>query len=611
MQRLAALSSRAPQGPDFTQLTQLQDTLSSERQSDNSSLSELAIDVSELDVLFALCYGAPLLQDLQTAERLFNQLSPYLLEAQNQVIAPSPFLRTIEPSPWEALSYKLTTAILAIGIRHPTLHEPVFKCIQDYLYTCLNSTRSFSTRSSGSPDPTSDTDAEELVVTARLSVSLLGFLNAVSSFANFFGTSEMRDLISLLHQILDENLMVSVEGVFSSIRTSENEAPGLEIWESYTKTYAASGRPLGAMILQSGFMKLLVSCSSLLVSTVKLLQKSDTLDILTSEDDGIVKECTESGIALVELVSEISTESMRLLEDGSDYLQLGSAWQQQLAFAVKGQTLHAFLNCMVVDEEIADVDIFMTWLEDTMADSVQMADEALSSVVLKSMAVVAKYSPSIASTLSRLLPRFLVQSPIQGNIVIVAARSLTYILQLLSQDAVITGLYSLGNVLSTQSGTDRATNGSEPLVNGSANLSKVNSQYTQHTLGSAISLYLSGEEETAVVYGNIVRAVVCIACGCQDEKITALAQSMLLQKLGKVNLAVDLHIVTEAAKLATAGGITEFKSLLKLYVRLGHEAVVRGDETLARSVRFYKCQSGDGADTIYRYEVLEYVLQGQ
>jgi len=537
-------------------------------------------------VLFALCKSAPLLESEETASKLLEQISPYLLEAYAQLFAPSPYLRAIEPSPWEALTYQLTYAVLAIGIKHPVLHGAVVQCTSQYLQNCLR-----TINAAARPGPTesaSESDAKENLETATVSISLLGFLEVVSEYANFFTVPERLDLVRQVREIFDENLLVSVEGVFSSIRTSIPSSRDGAEWKLYTKRYATSGRPLGAMLLQRGFMKVVVSCSSLQICTAEQLQKSDVFDVLTSEEDSTLQEPDETDTALLELETDICVESMRLLEDGSDYLQLGSAWQQRLAFAVKALTFHSFLNCMVVDEEIADVDILMSWLEDAMADPIQMADDTLASVVLKSMAVVAKYSPAIASTLSRSLPSFIVQGGIKGETVIVAARSLTYILRTLSQDAVITGLYSLGNVLSSSSSNDRAS-GILDVKIGTAKSMKAAGPFSQNAsreaTGSTISLDLSGEEETSAAYGNIVRAIVGIANSCQEDKITALAQSMLLQKLGKVSLAVDIPIIRETAMLATAGAGVEFKALLKLYARLGHEGVVRNDSILLAAVR--------------------------
>lgn len=503
------------------------------------------------------------------------------MESHAQVITPSPFLRSIEPSPWEALSYNLTCAVMAIGMKHPSLHAASLDCTVRYLRNCIDATDASSALHHGSADSGIDITVDEILETATISVSLLGFLEAASIHTNFYNLSEQLEIVRLLRQILSEDFMVSVEGVFSSIRTSIINSKDLLSWKSYTRRYAVLGRPLGGMVLQRGFMRLLLSCSSLLIASSGQLQQTDIFDLLMSEEPLPHLDVDDDPtLALIELLSEVVIEEMKLLEDGADYLQLGSAWQQRLAFAVKAHALYVFLNCMIADEEIADSDRLMSWLENTMADSVQMADNTLACVVLKSMAVVARFSSAAASTLSRSLLRFIVQGGIQGETITVAARSLTYIFQLLSQDAAITGLYSLGNVLSAKSNADK-------LQDNSLSVPGNVGRYGQHSTGSAISLDLSGDEETAVVYGNIVRAIVNIASNCQDEKITALALSMLLQKLGRIGLAVDLHIITEAAALATTGGPQELKSLLKLYSRISHDAEAQSSNVLVEAVRLY------------------------
>ena len=540
-----------------------------------------------MDVLLALCKAGPLLEDRETAERLLSQISPYLQEAHAQEISPSPSLRSIDPSPWEGLSYHLTSAVLLIGIKFPPLRESALRCMTQYLQNCLHAVDTLCAKNGGSDEIPSEMDVEETSQIAILAVSLLGFLEATSHHANFYHVSERLDLMIKLRQIFVEEFMVSVEGAFSSIRTSESNSKDLLTWKSYARRYAASGRPIGAMLLQRGLTRLLVSCSSLHIATHEQLQRMDIFDILMTQKQPVRYEHHDSHAELLEALSDAAAEEMRLLEDGSDYLRLGSAWQQRLAFAVKANTLNTFLNCMVADEEIADADTLKSWLEDTIADPVQMADDTLACAVLKAMAVVARFSPDIAPTLSRSLPRFIVQGGVKGETVSIAARSLASVLQLMSQDAIITGLYSLGNVLSAGSSADGSI-GAAALPNGATSSQKNTSRYSQHSSGSTITLDLTSEEETATVYGNVVLAIVSIANSCSDEKITALALSMLLQKLGKVNLAVDGHIITEAAKLAKSGGPLEFKSLLKLYSKVGHEGIVHNNNTLLEMVSTLK-----------------------
>ena len=523
---------------------------------------------------------------MDIARRLLHQISPYVSEAPTQALTPSPFLRSIGPSPWEALSFNLANAILAIGLRHPSLHQIALELTIRYLHSCLKAIDATPSpkRRNGAESTIAVVGLEAILCVATIATSLIGFLEAASRYFHFYTTPEKLQVIRLLRQTLNEDFLISVEGSFSSLRASEIDDNNVQNWKLYTKRYATSGRPLGAMLLQCGFMTLVFSCSSLLILDEKQLQRADVFENLISRqafpDHGLCLDSPE----LIEMLTEIAIEEIQLLQDGADYLQLGSAWQQKLAFAVKAYTLSTYMNCIVADEEIAEADIFASWLEDVLADPVQMADQALSTAILKSIPLVSKLSPAFATTFSRLLPRFIVQGSVRGEIIDSAAHSLAYVLLQLSQDAVITGLYSLGNVLSA-SNSERAV-GTVGLPESTLGTSRMARRYNQHASGSAISLDVSGDEETAAVYGNVVRGIVGVANHCHDEKITALALSMLLQKLGRITLSVDIHIIKEAARLVTSGGSVELKSILKLYSRIGHDGAIQRNEALLAAVRF-------------------------
>ncbi|KAL8936377.1 MAG: hypothetical protein Q9216_004967 [Gyalolechia sp. 2 TL-2023] len=539
----------------------------------------------ELEVLLALSKAAPLVEDASKAKKLLEQLTPYLLEAHVQTIKLSPSRRSIEPSPWEGLTVALTTGILTLGIRHPSLHEYAFRTLDQYLQNCLQAATStpFADTESATGDYVQTIGVDPTSGAAILSTSLLGFLEAVSLHCHFYTVPQRVRLLTSLREILNDDFMIAVEGVFSSLRTSDALPRSLQAWRSYTRRYAALGRPLGAMLLQQSFMKLVLSCSSLLIFGEDQLQKTNTFDTLNSQQTFVEYKKHSDDTSLTELITEIATQKIVFLEDGADYLQLGSVWQQRIGFSTKAYTLTAYLHCMIADEEVAEPDSLMTWLEDAIVDPVQMADGELASVILQSIAIASRSSPAIATNSSRLLPRFIVQGSVKGDTVGVAARSLAHVLQLLSHDAVISGLYALGNVLS-KSSTDRAAVASGP-PNGTLDGPRLAGRYEQHATGSSISLDLSGEEETTAVYGNIVCAIVGVANSCKDDKITALALSILLQKLGRINMAVDIHIIRETACLGASGGAVELKSLLKLYARIGHNAAVQKNDSLLVAVK--------------------------
>ena len=509
-------------------------------------------------------------------------MGPYLLESHSQLFAHSPFFRDIEPSPIEALSHGLTAALLSIGINHDYLREPVLQKLSTYLRSCADAAGSSATLSLDGSDAGSSSEVDEAIHIATIAISLLGFLNAAATYANFWIFSERLELIVKVKSILSESFLVSIETAFSTIRNSSISQNKVREWRRYIRHYASIGRPLGAMLLQQNLMWLLVASSSLLVTVVERLRTDDVLDVLMS-GDGFTRSEDSKALSALELMANTAEEEMSLLEDGADYLRLGSAWQQSLAFSVKAATLTTFLNCALVNEDAADPDTLMAWLEDTLADAIQMADETLATVVLRCLALVSKFSTSFAVNVSRLLPRFLVQGSPRGRILSTTSACLAYVLKNLSQDATISTLYTLGNVLSTSSSApERALTGT---LNGSINGMNSGGVYGgRHSTGSSISLAISGEEETSLVYGNVVQAICDLARSSNDPKITALAQSMLLQKIDRVSKTIDSCIITEAASLALNGGQLEFRSLLKLYSKLSNDAVLQKNEPLSVAV---------------------------
>ena len=325
-------------------------------------------------------------------------------------------------------------------------------------------------------------------------------------------------------------------------------------------------------------MLLVLSSSSLLLADASALREAHILDHLMSEDSirPEAEQLVDGDLRSIEVYVGIAAEQMDYLEAGADFVRLGSRDQQKLAYDVKSAAIMTHVNCSFLNEDIADADGLMNWLQETLEDPVQMADPGLASVVLKSLALICKISPAFASTVSRILPRYLIQANPHGETVKIASKSLAFILKGLSKDALISTLYSLGNVLSP---------GSEAIfVNGQADddigaANGLETGYRDHqSNASSLSLELDDDAETGIVYNNVVEAICVVANASEDEKIIALAQSMLLQKFDKVNHRVDAKVISGAAKLAVNGGQNEFRSLLKMYARMCHVGIVERKE---------------------------------
>ncbi|ROT36978.1 phosphatidylinositol 3 [Sodiomyces alkalinus F11] len=577
----------------------------------SSSLGRVPMTIREFEVLLALCKAAPAVRTGQSAQRLAHQLAPYIREAHVQVFVPSPFFKKVEPSPTEAFAFHVTAALLSLGSNFHDLEESVSDSIWAFINAWGHLAGAVLPANS---DDSEDPSLEDAIQTATLAVSLIGFLDAASAQADFWKAGGRLALIQRISGLLSEPFLIAVETAFSTIRHAHSTDRQTKEWKRYVRHYSASGRPLGAMLLQRSVMWLLVAGTSLLVTEPTLLKKTHILDLLlTGKKDLRPSSPRNRDVDLrsLDFYATMAMDQMNYLEASADFIKLGSPLDQKLAFTVKSAALISYLNCLLLNEDAADADLLMTWLEEALGDPLQMADGVLASVILKTLALICVISPTYATSVSRLLPRFIVQAGPDSETVAIASKCLAHVLQRLSHDAVITTLYTLGNVLSP--GSDRTltsgANGGDMTADG------LGAVYLgRHSAGSSISLQVHGKEETSVVWKNVIQAVCGIAAACDDEMITALAQSMLLQKLDKIDPAIDARIITGAAALALKGGQLEFRSLLKLYSKMSHTGVVENrtfllDAVMKARVRLStNLRRGSPLYDIYWEHLLESIL---
>ncbi|OGE54236.1 hypothetical protein PENARI_c006G05685 [Penicillium arizonense] len=581
-QKLAALAVESPR--DGTELTRLAQQ-SRPRQPDGAlngvlrdqaPTSRVPMGIRELDVLLALCKAAASV-NADNASQLASQLSRYLPESHSQLFRPSPFLPSIKPSPWETLTHNLTLALLSLGLKYPAIRKTALDAVHGYLNNCAEAINAVT------PFQYSKSDGHgvvhESVAVLSIAVSLVGFMEAAAQYTSIWLASEKLKIVDHLRAMLSEPFIIAVETASSTLRNTHTAEPAFRDWRKYTRRYAAHGRPLGAMLVQEGFMRFVKSCAASLIGSQHLTDDQLLDDYMTGV--GIAKSYDEDDIALIERVTNIISEEIHLLEDGADYLKVGSPWQQRLAFSVKGHALVGFLNCVILGEDATNNDVLLSWLEDALLDPQQMSNAELAITSLKCTAIVARMSPNGASIGRRCLLRFLSQGGVSARpTVAVASRCLAQILTILSEDAVITTLYSLGNALSPATNVDQS---SQDQLAGDHAGPGMNLEGYQKT-GSQTSITVEGEEDT-VTHRNVIHAIVTIATNCNDDKISALAQSMLLQKIGKINVAVDAYIIQETAVLALSGGQAEFQLLLKFYTRVYLDGINKGLDAISDAVQ--------------------------
>ncbi|KAF9730815.1 hypothetical protein PMIN06_009193 [Paraphaeosphaeria minitans] len=550
-----------------------------------SNVTSVYMKLPELDAVLALCKAAPFVESPAVADQLLKRLAPYLPESFAQRLAPSPQLRDIDPSPYEVLTHCLTSAILSLGARHIHLRPRVLEIVTHYVKG-WSAAAVHASSEQFDHDHHIDFAADgELGRVMTQSMSLLGFLNAIAKYSSFWSPHDQLRFVESVQTALSENFLIAFETTLSIVRNARSHQHGLRYWKQFVKHYAAIGRPLGATVLHDSFLQVIVACASGLVQAPHREVDTDVLERLRISHPSRDASRDASTDSLAEGLTRIAVEEMDRLDNDLDYLQrVGSAWQQRQAAAVKAKAIITCVCCAVYDKDITDSDLLMSWLDNALNDPAQVADLNLASTVLRSMSILAKLSPAIASSLGRSLPRVIVQGGFDHETASVAAQSLAAVLTLLPQDAVITTLYSLGNVISTGPVGDR-TSTATTTTNSHGKISRATDLYSQQHEGSAISLTPNDVEAPNHVHTTVIETIVSVAEQSKDEKIIALALSMLAQKVGWISKVVDAKIVTNSALLGIYSGPGEFRSLLKLYSKLCHDALLEDDRFTLEAIK--------------------------
>ena len=544
--------------------------------------SRIPMTVRELEVLVALCRAAPLLQTTQDAQDLLRQLGPYVPEVHRQTLTQSSLHQHLPP--WETLAFDLASAVLSIGLNHPSLRTEALACINYAIEELTKSAEKMIWMSPDTDESNQKHIADLSLPAIQLTVSLLGFVKAIPKYVQVWNPDQRLVVIQKLRNLLSEKFMVSIEGALSAVRNAHSHSRAVKEWKRWVRHYATRGTPLGAMLLQQAFMSVVEENVVLLLSPDVPILKAELLDTLIYRKPLVDRSALQYPDEMLEELTDVIIEEINLLEADSDYLKVSSAWQQRLALEVKASSLRSYLCCSLLNESIADDELLMAWFDAITADAVQMADEHLANTVLKSMAILGRTSSATASNLSRAMPRLLVQGKMPPETAKNAGQCLAVILQHLSQDMIISTLYSLGNVLSAGA-SNESTNGLSPFFDGSGSVNGSTVPYASHqALGSQISLLMVDEDETTIVYGSVIQAIVAVASACNDEKMTALVISMLVQKIGRVSPAVDARIVTELATLGLCSGPNQLRQLLRLHTRIASESILKNDMILRDAV---------------------------
>lgn len=538
--------------------------------------SSIAMSGKEFEVLISLARAAEHITSQADAQKLVHQLGRYLLESPAQNLVNSPTTRRNDMSPWHVETDLLTRAMLQLM----TKFEPLKDDAVSYILGYLESIRSLWSQAEGL--------TKDLSKFFPFLFSFQGFLEALAT-SNWLLCKTPKltlTLMKTLMEVVDSQFLLKVEAAVSSHITADGPQDmghanvGLWLW-SFNR-YQEKGLHVGAMLLSWYLCQFFRAIAETFVEDGPKGTRSDIDDYDRSLIDSLLDiakplKLSETEMDILDLSKKVAVNQIESLDEGADYIELASPAKINLALTIKAAVLEIIAVAIYYDK--LETTVAIKYIESSLTHKHAMTDRKLALSVFKLGAFICYKDESMGPSLTRFLPHFVANTEVSPNLVWESNKALVKGFHVLSQDVVVSMIYTLVNSLVPESDfINSPVNGNgDPLWNHALE------QYSSTPSGGVDVSTLQGKPRTHA-YKNIVTAIVSIAVHYADNEITILASTVLTQKLNNVSRKVDREVLLGLSKLVVYLSEREMKLVLKNYSALEANALKQGETEVVETV---------------------------
>jgi phosphatidylinositol 4-kinase len=272
------------------------------------------------------------------------------------------------------------------------------------------------------------------------------------------------------------------------------------------------------------------------------------------------------GPSTLQSISDLAASQLASIEASADFLKFKTSPHQDLSLSLKATSVRlACISFIAGNEEPSTLP---SLVKSILIDSSQMTHDELSLACLDTLAAISMNCQEYSGEFNRSLRSYIVHThglptipTLSTSKTTIAAKRLAWCLSAVSNDKIVSTLYTLVNVLAPSTSTaDRSVVSLRPRTA----LSLMQQEHTS----SSISLSLKSEDQRQQVYSNVIEAIAAIVCEIKDEKIAELMISLLGQKFGRVNEGVDKSLVWGLATISKTVKEKDFRRILKLHAKV-------------------------------------------
>lgn len=555
-------------------------------------LLAVAISLREFEVLLALCESTTCdMKFPKQAEVLASKFRLYLLELPSQQFSEAVLESLGRSSPWYIVGERLSSALVNLAFK-----------FDDLLLTSVVDTF---------------TQFVEKFFTAQPELShyltLLGVLAGLTKNARLFTTSPdaFKVFVMLDNSVDSAEFLNSVEAYCSQSHVDLRQYADLDSQDFSPILFVeALGRLMCAItnsILGNADRPLL---DFLLSNAAKDHDESDGLIIGNGVangngvsngngyHNGFSLEITsvassefgpgrlsDSDVEMTRSLADIAAAKMDFLDRGETYIVYSTFARLKLGYLAKSHFLQV-IACGI-SSDVVDFSIGKTIFHNAIGIHDVMLDSNLGATVIQLGALLVFKDPSVGTSLTRVFTSLVANPKMNVGYCQVASKSVGLASKVLSQDAVVTTIYALTNLLfvgndglqlQARSRRNTSLRGTvENGTNGTADanphrLIRNNTLTRRQSIISERDSVSFNELEYKKVCENAVTAISEVVAACGDESVSTLAVTILSQKAIKLTSTVAPLLLHGLVSCAPYLPTREFLVLVKLLHRLSVEA---------------------------------------
>lgn len=490
-----------------------------------------------------------------------------------------------EQPPWQVSTYHLTKALIHLQPLAPNIGEN-FGFLSEYISQVVATLLE-------------ESESEDLGKKIACMFSLQGFLKATADVASELDASISLNILKSLGEIFHFEVFTKLEAVVSAARSESAQAKHCnDLWLFFFNKFADTENEPGSILLNCLFSNLAVEiCKQ---ATTDAPHVSETLLDLVM-DRALKDDLSEQEGELIVYATSLANTLIENLDESADYIQLGSPQKILTAFDVKASAI-----------ELLGVSLYYKkFSAEKAAAIVESSLNSPSSLyshivipVFKLGSYLSFKSENAVINIVKSYP-FVVSSPLmRGDVVVRSSAALVSGLKTRPQDTVISLIYTLANMLTS--------NGSSGSVTVGPRRQRTLMQMDQLSIGTGSGVHTpksivsngnqtkSGMQQNGsaeshselqdITVRNIIAGLVTITAKYDDQQIGALTTTVLLQKIGKINSLIDKEAILGLADLAPNLYEPEFRAVIKALSSIESSALRRGEGNLLQVIREGRCR---------------------